>query len=351
MKTVKILFITLLLATGPLLVSAGATPTMAFGFLANNSDDENFDYLETIFPNSFANSIKNIFDVNVVKPHSINKRLKEYKIELKKHYDPFELPEIIEKIDSDLFIFGNFTPLPNDQIKIRLHLYANGSNRLFTFTNVGKMETEIFKLVDRITMILLNFMSSEKLYMTSVIPGGSNLAILTNIDGEDLNSFYLPFLNRGFKISSFQGNSLKNLINVDMIETYKNISTDENSYEIITDHRKVKFLSGTWSGKKYDQDLKHMKYIYRKYDYDYKKTKKGILGKISSAYSGRINYLLIVGFNEGRSRAWVRCLNLKTKDLVWMQSNIKGDVQEIADKMIKRMTTKIKDPFKNQGSK
>ncbi|MCP4130672.1 MAG: hypothetical protein GY754_06790 [bacterium] len=349
MKFLRIILLFLMLLGGPFLVSAQAAPTMGFGYLSNKSVDYNFDYLETIFPNSFANSIQNIFEVRVVKPTTINERLKKYKEELKKEYELHELPGIAKKLDLDFFIFGNFTPLANDNIKIVLYLYAKESNRIFSFTNIGKMETEIFKLVDRITMILVNFMKKEQLYLSKVIPGGSRLAILTNLNNAEMNALYYGFLTKGYRVSSFQANLNKNIVSEKGIDVFKHVYTRNNSYDIITDKKRVKFLRGTWSGGDYDEHVSYLMNVYQVYDQKYPETKERILGKLSSSYKGSIDYLLIIGFNGSRSSAWVRAIDLKRKDLVWMQANISGSsIHEISGKMIKRMSTRLAAPFKKK---
>ncbi len=320
------------------LTPAEAAPTMAFGYLANNSGDPNFDYLETIFPNSFANSIKNIFDVNVIKPISVNKLLKKYRQKLEKNYQPYQLPDLAEKTGVDLFIYGSFTPLPNDRIKIVLHLYAENSKRIFTFTNIGKMETEIFRLVDRITDILINFMDSSRLYLTRKIPAGSRIGFFTNLEADDLNAFYFPFISKGFRIAYIQGNTPGDGITFEDMNIFENISTKDNSYDIITDMRKVTFLMGTWAGERYKQDMQAARKLFQKNDLYYQKTKNRALEKLYRVYRGKLDYLIIAGFNKGKNRAWVRAIDLKRKDLIWMESNIKGDIREIGRKMITRMT-------------
>ena len=352
MKRIVLLTILSICLMGLMAPIAHARPTMAFGYLANNSNDDNFDYLETIFPNSFANSLKNIFDINAIKPHSLNEELKKYKQELKKYYQAYELPELVEKIDSDLFIYGNFTPLPNNQIKIVLHLYAEDSKRIFTFTNVGKMETEIFRLVDRITMILLNFMDKDNLFITKIIAPSARLAFFTNLEGDELNQFYFPFMQTGYGVSYFQGNELYNKLTVDDMQAFSNVATRENSYDIITDMRKVRFLYGTWSGNYHDERTRELRESFTANDLNYLKSKEAILETINKTYNGSIDYLIIAGFDTSRSRAWVRCIDLKEKDLVWMQTDIKGgSIKEIGENMIKRMNTKIEDPFKEQIEK
>jgi hypothetical protein len=237
-------------------LEAGAKPEIAFGFLSNNSKDRNYDYLETIFPNSFANSIKNIFEVNVIKPTALQEKLQKDRLELKKYYNPYELPELMEKIGSDLFIYGKFTPLPDNQIRIVINLYSEKAGNIFTFTNVGKMETEIFRLVDRITVILLNYMANDELYLAKPIPSGVRLAFLTDVSGEELNELYQPFLEKGYSVSSAQGDSIYNRFTIDDMAPLYNIRTRNNSYDLITDRRKVNLLYGTWAGSRYSRDLR-----------------------------------------------------------------------------------------------
>ena len=55
---------------------------------------------------------------------------------------------------------------------------------------------------------------------------------------------------------------------------------------------------------------------------------------------------MVIGFNKKRTSAWLRCINMKNMNLMWMQSNIKGgDVTAITEKVIKKMTKKMKIPF------
>ena len=327
--------------------AAQAAPTMAFGYLANKSDELNFEYLETIFPNSFANSIKNLFNIKVIKPLSVNERLKKKGLSLQKDYRPHELPELTENIGSDFFIFGNFTPYPDNRIKIVLNLYQRSSGRVFTFTNLGRMETEIFKLVDRITMIIINFMGEEQYYRTGIIRPGSRLAILTNLDGDELNALYAPFMKKGYRIAAFQGNSLYNIVSGDMINRFEYISTRENSFAMITDLNKVRFLHGTWAGRRYEGKVEGIKRIFTRYDTAFIDTKNDMLNRLYSTYNRDIDYLIIIGFNKKHKRAWMRSIDVKNRDLMWMQSDIRGSGPgEIGKKMVERMSMKIEAPLK-----
>jgi len=322
-----------------------AASKIAFGYLANRSKDANFNYLESVFPNSFANSIKNLLKIKVLKPQKINKILASHNIKLKKDYQPYELADITDIISSDYFIYGNFTTLPDSKIKIVINLYFSSNNKIFTFTNTGKMEKAIFKLVDRITQIFINFLGEQNLFISENVPKGSTIAILTNIDGDNLNSLYYSFLRRGYNLAGMNGNTLYNYLTEKTIDKFRFILTNDNSYDIITDRTTLKFISGTWASEKYNQKLIKIKKIYKKYDYNYLATKNNILNRLEDSY--KIDALLIIGFNRPKNSAWARCINIKDKKLILMQSNIKGsDISEIGSKISGSLIKKPKKPKK-----
>jgi hypothetical protein len=316
-----------------------AVPKLAFGYLANLSKDGNYDYLETIFPNSLAGSIQNAFNVTVMKPNQINKKMDEYNLKLEKDYKPYELIGLTDKLSADYFIYGNFIILPREKIKININLYCHGVNTIFTFSNTGKMEAEIFKLVDRIVYILIDFISNENFFISGMMPKGSKIGIITNLDGADLNDLYCLFLANGYQIASIQANSLSYDLPANIIGCFKFISSSENSYEMISDPRKMKFLHGTWTGQRYYEKINYIKKIYRSYDLEYLDAKTGIIDELTAHH--QLDKILVIGFNSGRSSAWVRCIDIRTKDLVWMQSSISGSLNEICMKMINKMSAGI----------
>lgn len=318
---------------------------IAFGFLSNKSDDPNYEYLETIFPNSFANSIQGIYKAEVLKPVQINEILKKKSLELKKDYEPYEAAELLENLDCDAFIYGSFVPMKNNTIRIVLSFYKKGSNRVFTFTNIGLMETEIFKLVDRITAVFVNFMSDETLYLSKKIAPGSRVGFVTNIDSEDLNALCSAFLSKGYRVSGIQANTVHGYLDEESIEHYKYITTRDNSFDLFTDRRKVKYYTGTWASEKYLESVKYSKQVYYLYDLNYLATKTDVISRLGAAYGSRIDALIIAGFDKKRKTAWVRCLDMNNIDLVWMQSGISGSsVEEIAFKMIEKMNSDLKLP-------
>jgi hypothetical protein len=339
MKHARIPVAALVLVILALAARAEAAPTMAFGYLVNKSRDANYDYLETIFPNSFANSLRNIFYVTIIKPAQLSKELEKDGLSLEKEYRPHELMELTEKVSADYFIYGTFVVLPNDRISISLKLYGRGLNRIFSFTNEGKMETEIFKLVDRITAIMVDFLGKNNFYLSRVIPRGSKLGIFTNLEGADLNYLYCSFLNKGYRVASIQGNTLRNDMPEQLIESFKCIEAAGTSYQRVSDPRAVRFLHGTWTGDRYYEEISYTREAYRIFDTGYLNTKFDTLARLAAQHG--IDQVLVIGFNAGRNKAWVRCLDLKNRDLVWMQSNIRGGLPRICDTLLTRMSTEL----------
>ena len=77
---ISVIFILILSA-----IEINAKPTIAFGYMYNIRNERELNYLEFIFPNSFANSVKAIFDVNIKKPLEIeNELVKKRKITSKR---------------------------------------------------------------------------------------------------------------------------------------------------------------------------------------------------------------------------------------------------------------------------
>jgi TolB-like protein len=318
---------------------AGAAPTVAFGYLVNKSQDPNYEYLETIFPNSFASSLNNIFRAAMINPGQADAILQKQKMRLEKQYQPHELRDLTEKLESDYFIYGDFLVIPGDRIKITINLYCHDLNTIFSFTNAGRMEAEIFKLVDRIAAIMLDFLEKDNFYMARVVPKGSKIGIFTNLQGRDLNYLYCAFLKGGYRVASIQANYLYNNLTSGIIENFRTVSAAESSYEIISDPRAVKLLQGSRTGARSNEEITAIQNMHRKYDIKYADTKLNSMQKLIGHHA--IDKILIIGFNVIKTKAWVRCLDLKTRDLILMESNISGSIPSICDKIITRMSTEI----------
>ncbi len=323
-----------------------ARPTVAFGYLTNRSGNPNFNYMEIIFPNSFASSIEGVYDCTVIKPLKLNELLEKKQLKLEKHYENYELPQITKTIGCDLFIFGHFTPLPDNTIKIVLTLYESGSNQIFTFTNIGRMETEIFKIIDRITLVVFDFFGKNGFFMSKPIIRGSAVGLITNLNPEELNTVYAEFLNLGYSVIAVQGNEMDSYYahENDTMNYFQYISTDANSYDIITDWSTFKMTLGTWEGKKKKEWQEDLKKVYEMYDLNYKVFKNTVLEKYKNIYPA-CDYLLIVVYDISRASCWARAIDIKTKQLVFMHSNVAATgINRDLQKTTRQLITTIQTP-------
>ena len=258
---------------------------------------------------------------------------------------------MINDVKSDIFIFGNFQSAARNQIKIVLNIYIKGHSEIFTFTNYGRMETQVSKIVDRISIIIINFMSEHNLYKVRKIMPGTRLAILTNLDGEEQNSLLIAFMEKGYPLVCFQNNEIHNPVDNSMIDKFSYLRTMKNSYDTITDWRKSEFYHSTWTGKKYEDRIKYLKALYNKYDLNYESIKNDALENISNAYKDSIDVLIIIGFSNNRRTSWVRAIDMKEKELIWMQSNIKSDalsfdpINSNVSSIVDGMTAEPLNPF------
>jgi hypothetical protein len=332
-------------------IEAGAKPTIAFGYIYNIRNERELNYLEFILPNSFANSVSAVFDVNIKKPLDLENELSKSSKSLKKDYEFYELPELISDVRSDILIFGNFKSAPDNQIKIELNIYMKDQGEIFSFTNYGRMETQVSKIVDRISIIIINFMSDHNLYKVRKIMPGTKLAILTNLEGEEQNSLLIPFMEKGYPLVCFQNNEIHTAVKSPMIDKFSYIRTMKNSYDTVTDWRKTEFYYSTWTDERYNNRIKYLKDLYNKYDINYDVLKNDVLDKINDAYKKTIDVLIIIGFSDNRRTSWVRAIDIKGKELIWMQSNIKSDLLSLdpiasnVDKIVEGMIAEPLNPF------
>ena len=339
MKTIRMISAAALLAALLSAAPAAAEPKMAFGYLVNRSNDPNYGYLETILPNAFASSMRNNIRSTVINPLQIGHMLQKRHLRFEKDYRPEELPELTAVLSADYFIYGNFTVLPGDSLKINLRLYCRDLNRILTFTTTGKMEIEIFRLVDRITKSITDFMGRDALFYTRVVPAGSRIGVLTNLSGYELNWLYHCLMAGGYKITGMQGNTLVNAVPDNMMDGFLQITGEENSYEMISDPTKLTSFPEPGIGPRFGKKIMDARDLYRLYDTDYIRTKFAVLDRLARYYD--ITTLLIIRFNGMRNRAWVRCIDLRTRNLIWMQAGVTGSIPDICSALIRRMTAEV----------
>jgi TolB-like protein len=299
--------------------------SVAIGYFYNAAADANFEYMEIILPNTFANSISNDFKLKTLKPSQINDILKKQKLELQKYYNPSDLPGLAEKINTDILITGEFIPLNENNIKITIYVFYKKTREILRFTTIGKIETEIFRLVDKICVKIANVIQHDNLFRNLSMPQGSGIAILTNLEPNELNSFYMEFFSKGYKISAFQATTYNdNVLSPDCtgdpIDKFKYIYTSNDFYGKISDIKKEEKLFAAAGAEKWFGEHSFFKDLYVQYDLRYVIDKNNFLNDFPEGADA----LLIIGFNGSRNRAWIRGIDIKNKNLFWIQSNIKG---------------------------
>ncbi len=320
--------------------------TVAFGYFINKSDNRGLDYLQQVLPNSFASSLKKKHSIDSIKPGKLdflNSNSSEY---AGRDIEEKELPALSPLVGADYFVFGSFEPAAGNKVRLNIKIYKTYSTRIFTFVDEGQLETEIFRLVDRISFQIKNIASDSMLYKSEPLSKNSKVSIITNIEGVELNTVYYSFMKKGFKLSSVQGNELYTHIDEHQIDFLSTVTAPNATYDIITDRSAVDLAHGTWSGAKYYKGLLIQRDIYNKYAFNYYKTFDDLTKKVRGFQTDAFDYFLIIGFDKDRKKAWIRCQSLKNSRLITTESNISGrDVEELTDKIIQTLTSEMPDKF------
>ncbi len=335
----SLLLFTNILVSSDLYASKPYIPRSAsFGYIYNSTEDSNLNYLEIILPNAIASSLKRKFNFKTVNPTVLSRDLRKSSLLLKKRYNDIELPKFSESLDTGYFIYGDFSTLGDDIVQVKINVYDAKTLKIFTFNETGEIQAEIFKLVDRITLRLKEIMSSKKLYISEKIKPRATVGIITNLDGNNLNELYFEFLREHFSIKTFQANNLRNNITGLYIQNFYQMYSDKASFRRIAPKEDIHNFYTVWTDNETMDKVLKLKRMYEKYASQFREKQDKLLDSIRENYSSRIDYLLVIGFTEGNSSAWARCLNLKNKRLVYTQSKITSDsIGGIAQKIIRRL--------------
>jgi len=316
--------------------------SIAFGYFLNKSENRGMDYLQQLLPNSLASSLKNKYDIDTVKPGKLDFLNSEKSKFSKKTIEEKDLFEISSLFSESYFVYGNYQPLPDNRIKLNVLIYQNKGNYVFSFTEEGKLETELFKFIDRISYQIKNIASESMLYKSEVLAHQSKISIITNITGEDLNLLYYSFMKNGYRITSVQGNELNNCLDEKQILKLNTVSTTNAYYHIISNRSEIILPHGTWSGKKYYMDLQEQKKIFNKYAFNFENTLETLSKKIINFQPYSFDYFIIIGFDKDIKNAWVRCVSIKNNRLILSESAINGsNIPEISEKIIKSLTSEL----------
>jgi hypothetical protein len=306
--------------------------TIAVGNFSNISSNRSYDYLESILPTALAGSLDSNFRINTIKPREIEEIIKN---KLQRDYSEQDLYNISSQIKAEYFVFGTFEPQSGNRIKTVINIYKVSSSNIFSFTDIGFLEVELFRLIDKLSLHVKNITDPVMLYKSESISPGSRFAVLTNIEGEYLNSLYYEILNRGHRLNSFQGQSIYSNLGSEDINKFYHITTTSASYRRIYYPDEIKLIYGTWAGPAYYKNLKNKQKLYEKYIVSFNSTGQKAFSEINKSAPGEIDYLLIIGFNDNRNKAWIRCINLKTGNMIFTASAISGSsVGDITKKIM-----------------
>lgn len=321
MKAIPLLVLAALFAAAPV---HGAT-VIGFGLFENRSDDRDLDFLSGILINSFAVSVETDFDITAKKPAELEQYLEETGMELKGSYRDKELYDLASALPVNYFVYGSFRPVPENRIEMTVNIYNKDTGELFSFVNTGKMETEIFNLVDRLTGIFEGCFKEDFRFKSDDIPAKTKIAFITNLDARELNEFYMEFMKQGYRICPVQGNDLASPVSAADFDRLRHVALKEKSFQRITNTPPLVFSLSQWEGKKEITAQRELRDIITRYVYRYPAEQEKVIKELSSQYRFNIDYLCIVGFDESRERAWIRGFDLTHFDssLIWIESGIK----------------------------
>lgn len=340
MKRIPLLIVfTLVFSLGTKMLSA---ETVAFGYFVNRSGNENYDYLENVLPKSFASTLKNRYKFSILRPDSLGAVYENNEAVNNKTLitiNEKELPELSDSISAGYLVFGSFTTTENNQVKLRVSIYKTGTKFIFTFDETGQLETDLFRLVDRIALRINNFIQDPMAFKIEAVKAKSKIAVISNIQGEELNSLYYEFMASGFRLSMIQGNELYTYITDENIQKFYQIQAGNASYDIIGRTDQVDIFHGTWSGKEYYKKIIQERDVFKKYCDGFLKQNDAWLEKMSG-FDQDLDYLIIIGFDEDREIAWYRCIEIKSNRLISFEYGFEGgSVNEIVKKIITGLTT------------
>ena len=328
-----------------LLMAAGSTAgaekprRMAFGYIANSSPSAEYDYLETILQRTISKTLSVIFKIPVQNPDQLNARLQKESLFIQREYLAHELPALVQKLETDIFIYGNFELQKGTMMKLTMNCYYYGSDMLFTFTHTDKIAADMSGLIDKSAAALANFMADKnRIYTGKPLHGGSGVAILTNLTGGELNRLYAPFMAKGYRVAYFQGNTLGHIVEGDLLEPCSQIILRSSSYRKIERPKEAKNLSGSLNINDYNDLLKKIK---KEHDDRFFDNSSEAFVRLQKTFGGKIDALILLGFDKGKKSAWLRCIDMRDITITCIRSGIEGKtIDDIAEKAITELTAK-----------
>ena len=139
-------------------------------------------------------------------------------------------------------------------------------------------------------------------YTSKPIAPRSELAVIIDSPNNLKNVVFATFMNKGFKIKSFNASDL-----------YKN--TDHFD---IRDFKKVAYSSGFGEDNTLLSTEKTYDNIFKLHLYNYELNKAAILEEIKNKMG--VQYLIILDLRDWEKVSWARAIDLQTYEIIWVEN-------------------------------
>lgn len=347
MKTIAAMILILFGAGVPLFAD-----TIAFGYFDNVSHNPEYEFLSTVLPNSLSSAVFAEYGFKALKPADVDAILVDKNNEkMKGSITVRDIPDLGRKIKkADFFVTGFFNPKDERTIEVTVSIYDITGNEFFTFSvtgpfsTSGKTSTEVFNLVDGITEAFNSFISQDQLYHESDILEKSSLAFITNLDPDELNSLYRPFMETGYSIIPLQLCETENHLADDvLLYKMKYLSLKKTSYQRAESETAQMYYYSPASGKAALMYQTTVKKMIVKYYTGFPEQTASSLKKLNDSCKSNIDYLFVIIFNPARTEAMIRVFDCRRFDqrLIWMQNRIAGSGSD-SDKITDTAKTMLK---------
>lgn len=315
--------------------------SVAFGYFKNASNNSNYDYLDKLFPFSFATSMKKK-GIKAFKPLEFHSKDED---PTKIVYKESDYAKWCAKSGADFFITGDFTPY-EERVILNIHIYNKFSNEIISFTQEGKLETELFNLVDKLTNTLSLIATTDYKYKKRPIRSG-RIGVITNVSGHELNALYIPLMEKGYNIAAIQCTDINNFYEPKSFHAFNEVFTVKSGIKNSPySDEKVIFHYDTGENKNAVRDFKLVRNIINVYVANSAENVTKYAGKMSSSFGG-LDYLLIISFDFNTKKMYIRCVDIVQNEVVWIESAKGIDRGTLWDKFARYVGIKKGSPVQD----
>jgi hypothetical protein len=346
----KLILILVLSAVAGVPLSAD---TVAFGYFENVSKNLEYEFLRTVLPNSLSSALASEYEFTVFKPSEVDQIL------IEKGYDRMQsqisvrdIPELGRKIKKADFIVTGFYKLKDERnIEVTVSIYDIHGNEFLTFSvggpfsTSGKTSTEVFNLVDGLTESFNLFITQDHMYQESDVLEKSSLGFITNLNPDELNSLYRPFMENGYSIIPLQLCETENhLENDPFVYKLKYFSLKKTEIDKFESETKQFFYYSPAIGQTAMMYQDTVKKLIARYYFGISEQTAASLKRLNDSCKSNIDYLIVLLFNPEKNEAMIRVFDCRRFDqkIIWVQDRIKGNgldsdrITDVAKNVIKK---------------